>query len=59
MTRSKAHSRLASDRSLKVCYDRTLANLKGASGIGSNADGNLSKSTKPVIVKLTIGPQWN
>ena len=28
----KARSRLASDRSLKVCYDRTLANLKGAYG---------------------------
>ena len=27
----KARFRLASDRSLKVCYDRTLANLEGAS----------------------------
>ena len=27
----QAHSRLASDRSLKVRYDRTLANLEGAS----------------------------
>ena len=24
---------MASDRSLKVCYDRTLANLEGASGV--------------------------
>ena len=29
--RPKARSRLASDRSLKVCYDRTLANLERAS----------------------------
>ena len=28
---SEARFRLASDRSLKVCYDRTLANLEGAS----------------------------
>ena len=30
---SEARSRLASDRSLKVCYDGTLANLKRASGL--------------------------
>ena len=28
----EARFRLVSDRSLKVCYDRTLANLQGTSG---------------------------
>ena len=30
---NEARSRLASDRSLKVCYDRTLANLESADGL--------------------------